>query len=190
MPICWLLSATRISALVLFAATALPAAAADNTLSPAANAAYLSANAAKAGTVVRPDGLQYRVLRNGLGPRPGDNDVVRIAYSVRLVNGKLVESTNPALPATVSLTTMGIAGLAEALSLMHVGDRWQLALPSNLALGPKGAANGTIPPDQTLLFDLTLISTAPPTPGQTADENPFSVWSRGRESGASFTIHP
>jgi FKBP-type peptidyl-prolyl cis-trans isomerase len=190
MPICWLLSATRISALVLFAATALPAAAADDTLSVAANAAYLAANARKPGTIVRPDGLQYRVIRNGTGPRPGSNDVVRIAYSVRLINGKVVDTTNPALPSTVSLTTMGIGGLAEALSLMHVGDHWQLALPSNIALGPKGAADGTIPPDQTLLFDLTLVSTAPPAPGQSVDENPFSVWSRGRESGASFTIHP
>jgi hypothetical protein len=83
-----------------------------------------------------------------------------------------------------------MAGLAEALPLMHVGDRWQLVLPANLALGSKGAANGAVPPNQTLLFDLTLIAAAPPAPGQVAAENPFSVWSNGRENGASFTIRP
>jgi hypothetical protein len=102
----------------------------------------------------------------------------------------VVDSTNPALPATISQTTIGMAGLAEALSLMHVGDRWQLALPANLALGAKGAANGAVPADQTLLFDLTLISASPPAPGQTATDNPFSVWSNGRENGAAFTIRP
>jgi hypothetical protein len=83
-----------------------------------------------------------------------------------------------------------MAGLAEALALMHVGDRWQLVLPANLALGAKGAANSAVPPNQTLLFDLTLISASPPAPGQTVAENPFSVWSNGRENGASFTIKP
>ena len=75
-----------------------------------------------------------------------------------MINGAVVDSTNPALPQTLSQTTIGMAGLAEALSLMHVGDRWQIALPANLALGAKGAANGAMPPNQTLLFDLTLIS--------------------------------
>jgi FKBP-type peptidyl-prolyl cis-trans isomerase len=164
--------------------------AADQSLSAAANAAYLQTNARQPGTVTRPDGLAYRVLRNGPGPRPGSDDVVRIAYSVRLINGKVVDSTNPALPTTLSLTTVGLAGLAEALPLMHVGDRWQLVLPANLALGAKGAADGSIPPDQTLVFDVTMISAAPPAPGQSVSESPFSVWSRGRESGASFTIHP
>jgi len=159
-------------------------------LSSSANAAYLSANAAKPGTVTRPSGLQYRVLRSGTGNRPGGSDLLRVSYTVRLINGAVVDSTNPALPQTISQTTVGMAGLAEALSLMHVGDRWQLALPANLALGAKGAANNAVPPNQTLLFDLTLISASPPAPGQTATDNPFSVWGNGRENGASFTIHP
>ena len=167
---------------------AAPALAADEALSAAANTAFLAANAAKPGTVVRPSGLQYRIQRRGAGPRPGGNDVVRIAYKVSLINGTVVDSTPAVLPASLSMATVSMAGLAEALSLMHVGDRWQLALPANLALGTKGAANGAIPPDQTLLFDLTLVSSAPPAPGQSVAENPFSLWGNGRESGAAFTI--
>ena len=174
--------------LLLFAAPV--AQAADESLSPAANVAWLAANAQKPGTMTRPSGLQYRVLRSGTGMRPGGDDLLRVSYTVKMINGALVESTNPALPQTISQTTIGMAGLAEALSLMHVGDRWQLALPANLALGSKGAANGAVPPNQTLLFDLTLISASPPAPGQAAAENPFSVWSNGRENGAAFTIRP
>ena len=47
----------------------LAAAAAEDALSPAANAAFLAANAAKPGTISRPSGLQYRVLRSGTGKR-------------------------------------------------------------------------------------------------------------------------
>jgi FKBP-type peptidyl-prolyl cis-trans isomerase len=167
---------------------AAPGLAADDALSPAANAAYLAGNAKKPGTIVRPSGLQYRVLRSGSGRRPGGDDVVRIAYKVSLINGTVVDSTTPVLPASLSMATVSMAGLAEALSLMHVGDHWQLVLPANLALGPNGATNGAIPPNQALLFDLTLVSAAPPVPGQLPAENPFSLWGNGRENGAAFTL--
>ena len=164
--------------------------AAEDALSPSANTAFLSANAGKPGTIIRPSGLQYRVLRSGTGKRPGGSDLVRVTYNVRMINGALVDSTNPVLPATLSMSGVGLAGLAEALSLMHVGDRWQLTIPANLAFGAKGAQGGTIPPDQTLLMDVNLISAAPPQPGQSVAESPFSVWSNGRENGAAFTIRP
>lgn len=176
--------------LVMLLAVPMAHAADDAALSPAANAAWLAANARKPGTITRPSGLQYRILRSGTGSRPGGDDLLRVAYTVRLINGAVVDSTNPALPVTISQPSVNMAGLAEALSLMHVGDRWQLALPANLALGAKGAANGAVPPNQTLLFDMTLISATPPAPGQTVTDNPFSVWASGRENGAAFTIHP
>jgi FKBP-type peptidyl-prolyl cis-trans isomerase FklB len=193
MPTFWLSSKRKAAAILLLVAAALAplsVRAADDALSPAANAAWLAANATKPGTVIRPSGLQYRVLRSGTGKRPSGDDLLRVSYTVRMINGAVVDSTNPALPQTLSQTSIGMAGLAEALSLMHVGDRWQMALPANLALGAKGAANSAVPPNQTLLFDMTLISASPPAPGQVAADNPFSVWSNGRENGASFTIRP
>jgi hypothetical protein len=72
--------------------------------------------------------------------------------------------------------------------LMHAGDRWQLVVPANLAFGGRGAMNGAIAPNQTLVLDVTLVSVAPPQPGQTVSDSPFSVWSNGRENGAALTI--
>lgn len=164
--------------------------AADDSLSASANAAFLAANAGKPGIVTRPSGLQYRILRSGNGRRPAGSDIVRLSYAIRLINGSLVDSTTPVLPATLSMSNVALAGLAEALSLMHAGDRWQLAVPANLAFGGKSAMNGALPPNQTLVIDVTLISAAPPQPGQTVTESPFSVWSNGRENGAAFTIKP
>jgi FKBP-type peptidyl-prolyl cis-trans isomerase FklB len=178
-------------ALPLMAGLLVPAAfAAEDALSAAANSAFLAANAQKPGTVSRPSGLQYRILRNGTGKRPAGNDVVRLAYSIRLINGGLVDSTTPVLPATLVTNSVSLAGLAEALSLMHAGDHWQLVVPANLAFGGRGAMNGAIPPNQALVLDVTLVSVAPPQPGQTVTDSPFSVWSNGRENGAALTIRP
>jgi FKBP-type peptidyl-prolyl cis-trans isomerase len=174
-------------ALLLMAPCAVQA---EDALSATANAAYLAANAGKPGTIIRPSGLQYRVLRSGAGKRPGGNDIVRVAYVIKLINGTLVDSTPQVLPANLAMSSVGLAGLAEALSLMHMGDRWQLAIPANLGFGGKVADNGAIPANQTLLMDVTLLSAAPPQPGQALSESPFSVWSNGRENGAAFTIRP
>jgi FKBP-type peptidyl-prolyl cis-trans isomerase len=173
---------------LLAAPVAVPAA--EDALGAAANTAFMTANAGKPGTITRPSGLQYRIARSGTGKRPGGNDVVRVAYVIKLINGTLVDSTPQVLPAAMAMSSVGLAGLAEALSLMHVGDRWQLAIPSNLAFGGKGAINGAVPPNQTLLIDVTLVSAAPPQPGQTLSESPFSLWSNGRENGAALTIRP
>jgi FKBP-type peptidyl-prolyl cis-trans isomerase len=179
----------RFSACLLLAILSVsPVLAAEDPLGAGANAAFLTSNAGKAGTIVRPSGLQYRILRSGTGNRPGRNDIVRLAYGIRLINGTLVDSTTPVLPATLAMNSVAMAGLAEALSLMHAGDHWQLTIPANLAFGAHGAMNGAIPPNQALLMDVTLVSASPPQPGEALTENPFSVWSNGRENGAAFTI--
>lgn len=163
--------------------------AAEDALGPAANSTFLADNAKKPGTITRPSGLQYRVLRTGFGRRPAPGDIVRLFYTIRLINGTVVDSTTPSLPASLSVDTVTLRGLSEALQLMHEGDRWQVVVPTALAFGVKGQGTA-IPPNQTLVFDITLVSAAPPQPGQTLDENPFSVWSNGREAGGAITIHP
>ena len=96
----------------------------------------------------------------------------------------------PSLPATMAMSGVGLRGLAEALALMHEGDRWQVVIPSPLGFGVKPAGGGAVPPGQTLIFDLTLISTAAPQPGEALPQNPLTYWSNGREMGGAFTIHP
>ena len=42
----------------------------DPALSAQANAAYLAANAKKPGVIVKPDGLQIKIVQSGFGKRP------------------------------------------------------------------------------------------------------------------------
>jgi FKBP-type peptidyl-prolyl cis-trans isomerase len=176
-------------AFALLVLAAFPALA-DDALGPAANSAFLASNAARPGTITRPSGLQYRSLKTGFGKRPGGNDIVRLSYTMKLIDGRTVDSTSPTLPAAMAMATVSLRGLSEALQLMHEGDRWQVAIPAALGFGVHEAAGGAVPANQTLVMDITLVSAAPPQPGQVLSDNPLSVWSNGREMGGALTIRP
>ena len=139
---------------------ALPALAVDSSLTPQANAAYLDANAKKPGVVVEPSGLQHRSIHAGYGKRPHATDLVTVNYKGMLINGKVFDATEPGLPAQFTVNKL-IPGWTEALQLMREGDQWELVIPPNLAYGARGAGDA-IPPNQALIFDLTLISVSPP----------------------------
>ena len=151
--------------LALSALAAAPAAAMDPALSPAANTKFLADFAAKHGAVTRPSGLEYRIIHNGFGKRPGPRDVVTVNYKGSLINGRVFDQTEPGLPAQFKANDL-IPGWTEALTLMREGDEWELAIPSNLAYGERGAGDGLIPPNQTLVFDLELLKVEPPPPNQ------------------------
>jgi FKBP-type peptidyl-prolyl cis-trans isomerase len=155
------------TALCLMAA---PALAADPSLSPAANAAYLAANAKKPGVIVNTGGLQYRIVKNGFGQRPGPADTVTVNYKGSLINGKVFDATEPGMPAQLEVDKV-IPGWTEALSQMRVGDHWVLTIPPQLAYGDRGAGNGLIPPGQVLIFDMELLGTTPPPPKQPGQDD-------------------
>ncbi len=148
----------------LFHSRARPPRAADPALSPEANAAYLAANSHKPGVVVRPSGLQYSILKNGFGKRPLATDQVTVTYTGTLINGKVFDATEEMTPATFIVNKL-IPGWTEALSLMREGDKWHLVIPANLGYGARGAGDGVIPPNQTLVFDMQLITVSPPPKG-------------------------
>ncbi len=182
----------RTALLVLAATLCAPqiVVAAQDGLSAPANAAYLAAYAKKPGTIVRPSGLQYQVLRSGVGRRPGRGDVVQIRYAMRLINGAVVDATTPSLPAAVLLSSVSLAGLGEALSLMREGDRWQLAIPPNLGFGAAPAVGGAVPAGQVLVMDVALVSAVAPRVGEAPPPNPFSLWGNAYTQGAAITIRP
>ncbi len=136
--------------------------------------------------MVQPGGLQYRVLQTGFGKRPGLTDAARIQYSARLIDGTLVDGSSPGLPATVAVNGV-IRGLSEALQMMHVGDHWQLVLPSALA---HSVRIDVVPPGQALVFDISLLAVMPTPPGGVEQGDTLSILSADREHAAVLTIHP
>ena len=118
--------------------------------------AYLEANKKKEGVKVTASGLQYKVLKQGTGPKPAKSDKVRVHYTGTFVDGKEFDSSvKRGKPAEFPVTGV-IKGWTEALLLMNTGSKWQLAIPSELAYGKTGRAP-SMPPSATLLFDVELL---------------------------------
>jgi FKBP-type peptidyl-prolyl cis-trans isomerase FklB len=121
--------------------------------------AFLAANKTKPGVVTLPSGLQYKILKEGTGPKPTTSDKVVCNYKGTLIDGKEFDSSyKRGEPATFPVTGV-IKGWTEALQLMPVGSKWQLVLPPSLAYGERGAGTD-IGPNETLVFEVELLSIA------------------------------
>ena len=129
--------------------------------------AFLAENKTKPGVVALPSGLQYKVLKEGNGPKPTPGDKVTCNYSGTLIEGKEFDSSyKRGQPVTFSVGEV-IKGWNEALQLMPVGSKWQLVVPPDLAYGDHGAGQD-IGPNSTLIFEVELLSIAPKTDAKTA----------------------
>lgn len=124
--------------------------------------AYLAANKAKDGVVTLPSGLQYKILKEGSGPKPTAGDTVVCNYKGTLIDGTEFDSSyKRGQPATFAVGQV-IKGWTEALQLMPVGSKWQLFVPADMAYGERGAGQGSnIGPNATLVFEVELLSIAP-----------------------------
>ena len=119
--------------------------------------AFLAANKSKDGVVALPSGLQYKILKEGTGAKPTPSDTVECNYRGTLINGTEFDSSyKRGQPATFPVGGV-IKGWTEALQLMPVGSKWQLFIPPDLAYGERGAG-ADIGPDETLIFDVELLS--------------------------------
>ncbi len=116
---------------------------------------FLTENAAKEGVVTVESGLQYEVLREGDGPRPGPGDRVRIHYRGTLIDGTEFDSSYGGEPAEFDVGGV-IPGFSEALQLMPVGSKFRVVIPSELAYGAQGT-RGQIGPNETLIFEIELL---------------------------------
>jgi len=128
--------------------------------------AFLAANKTKEGVVALPSGLQYKIEKEGTGPKPTAADSVTCNYRGTLIDGKEFDSSyKRGQPLTIPVSGV-IKGWTEAMQLMPVGSKWQIFIPPDLGYGNQ-AMGQDIQPGSTLIFEVELLSIAPKT-----DANP------------------
>jgi FKBP-type peptidyl-prolyl cis-trans isomerase len=118
---------------------------------------FLAENAKKEGVKTTASGLQYEVLTEGKGAKPGAADRVTVHYKGTLINGEEFDSSySRGQPVTFPLGNV-IPGWTEGLQLMTPGSKYKFVIPAALAYGERGAGV-KIGPNATLVFEVELIS--------------------------------
>jgi FKBP-type peptidyl-prolyl cis-trans isomerase FklB len=116
---------------------------------------FLENNKKQPGVKTTASGLQYKVIKQGTGPAPTEDDVVSVHFTAKLMDGTEFDNTykrgNP-----VDLPVKAVVpGWAEALKLMKEGGKATFWIPPDLAYKAEGAPP-TIPPYTVLVFDIEL----------------------------------
>jgi FKBP-type peptidyl-prolyl cis-trans isomerase len=130
---------------------------------------FLAENGKREGVKTLESGLQYEVLVKGgeskyVAPKEGQPEKqFMVNYKGTLIDGKEFDASPGGTP--VAMTLAVIEGMKEALTMMPIGAKWKLFIPSELAYGEE-RRSPEIAPNTVLNFELELveIKDAPPAP--------------------------
>jgi FKBP-type peptidyl-prolyl cis-trans isomerase FklB len=116
---------------------------------------FLAKNLSKNGIVGLPSGIQYRVIEEGEGARPGMDSTVKVHYRGSKTDGLEFDSSFArGVPEEFAVSSV-LKGWQEVLPLMKTGATWQVFVPPELAFGARG--NPPVGPNEALVFDLKLV---------------------------------
>lgn len=119
------------------------------------NEKFLAENKTKEGVKTTPNGLQYKIVKEGKGAIPTDTTKVKVNYKGTLIDGTEFDSSYKRNEAFECTAKDVIKGWGEAITMMPVGSKWELYIPQELAYGDKNM--GTIKPYSTLIFEVELV---------------------------------
>lgn len=118
---------------------------------------FLASNTTKPGVITTASGLQYEVINQGSGAKPGVRDNVECHYHGTLLDGTVFDSSVDR-GQTAQFNVSGvIRGWTEVLQLMNVGSKFRVYVPQELAYGANPQPGGPIQPYSALIFDIDLI---------------------------------
>lgn len=115
-------------------------------------------NELAAGFEQTPSGLRYKIINKGNGKPAEKGKTVAVHYKGQLADGTVFDSSYKRKEPLEFQVGVGqvISGWDEGISLLKVGDKARLVIPSDLGYGSRGAG-GVIPPNAILVFDVELM---------------------------------
>lgn len=122
----------------------------------ASGEAFLAEFAKKEGVKKTDNGIYYIEMTAGEGEMPSATDTVKVHYKGTLKDGTEFDSSYArGTPAEFPVNGV-IQGWQEILPMMKVGSKWEVAIPSDLAYGERGAG-ANIGPNEPLVFQIELL---------------------------------
>lgn len=120
------------------------------------NVEWLETKSKEEGVNALERGVFYKVLQSGpaSGKQPEMTNVVVCHYLGRTIDGKCFDTSLGGCPLAIRMREL-IEGWIIALKQMHVGDKWEIYIPSELGYGK--IAQPGIPGGSTLIFEVELI---------------------------------
>lgn len=120
------------------------------------NKEWLVAKSKEEGVLPLDKGIYYKVLKKGnpKGASPNRGSVVTAHYVGKTINGKTFDSSRGGVAPAFRLQDL-ITGWQIALQQMHVGDKWEIYLPTEMAYGKMNQPG--IPGGSTLIFEIELL---------------------------------
>lgn len=117
---------------------------------------YLAANGIVAQT--EPNGVRYVITQLGTGEKLSClENRISVKYTGRLLVKPDGEFDSSASPVTFKLTSL-ILGWQLVLPLIPTGSKVTLYIPSGYGYGVSGGANGKIPSNANLIFEIELVA--------------------------------
>ena len=123
-------------------------------------AEFLATNAKKPNIQTTKSGLQYQILKSGMGASPKTNSVVKVNYEGRLIDGTVFDSSIARHQPAEFQVSQVIQGWTEGLQLMKEGAQYRFFIPAALGYGQIGSGDA-IEPNSTLIFDVELLEVLP-----------------------------
>jgi FKBP-type peptidyl-prolyl cis-trans isomerase len=122
---------------------------------------YLAKNKTRPGVMTTASGLQYEILKKGTGTvHPTATDQVKVHYHGTNIDGSVFDSSvERGEPIDFGLNQV-IPGWTEGVQLMHVGDKFKLFVPAELAYGEQ-SPSPKIKPYAALIFEVELLEINP-----------------------------
>ncbi|MEP7269174.1 MAG: FKBP-type peptidyl-prolyl cis-trans isomerase [Saprospiraceae bacterium] len=117
---------------------------------------FLAENLKKPNVNITKSGLQYEIITEGTGKKPGPADSVKVHYEGSTIDGNVFDSSIKRGEPITLMTNQVIQGWTEALQLMKEGAKYKLYIPYYLGYGENGAGQA-IPPYSTLIFEVQLL---------------------------------
>ena len=114
--------------------------------------AFLEENAKQEGVYTTESGLQYKIISQGTGVQPTDEDTVELDYQLTLLDGTVVDSSYERGEHSSFSMTGVITGFAEGCKLMPIGSHYIFYIHPDMGYGEYSV--GSIEPNSLLIFEV------------------------------------